>query len=218
MLPFSREQFFDVFAAYNDAVWPLQIAAYVLGLAAIALEFRPGCHGSRIVSAILACIWLWTGIAYHGLFFAPINPAAYGFALLFVAQGLLFLVLGVFANRLQFAFNATSAAWIGLLFALYAAVIYPLIGLWSGHAYPNLPMFGITPCPVTIFTFGLLLMAKPGFSRWLLVIPFVWSLIGGSAAILLGVPQDWLLMASGFIAIPMIVLAGRQNNLIGYIA
>ena len=30
-------------------------------------------------------------------------------------------------------------------------------------------------------------------TRWLLAIPFIWSLIGGSAAFLLDVPQDWVL-------------------------
>jgi hypothetical protein len=31
----------------------------------------------------------------------------------------------------------------------------------------------------------------------LLVIPVLWSLVGGSAAFLLQVPQDWILLASG---------------------
>ena len=34
-------------------------------------------------------------------------------------------------------------------------------------------------------------------SRSLLVIPVVWSLVGGSAAFLLDMPQDWPLLASG---------------------
>ena len=70
-------------------------------------------------------------------------------------------------------------------------------------------MFGVAPCPVTIFTFGLLLMTTGPISYWLLVIPFIWSLIGGSAAILLDIRQDWLLLVSGFIAVPVIV-AGKR--------
>ena len=41
--------------------------------------------------------------------------------------------------------------------------------------------------------------------RWILVIPVVWSLIGGSAAILLKVPQDWLLLIGGCIALTLII-------------
>src|SRR5260370_12258317 len=35
-----------------------------------------------------------------------------------------------------------------------------------------MPMFGVTPCPVTIFTFGLLLLTVCPVPRWLFVIPF----------------------------------------------
>jgi len=31
MLPFTPAQFQSVFAAYNDAIWPAQIVAYMLG-------------------------------------------------------------------------------------------------------------------------------------------------------------------------------------------
>ena len=41
-------------------------------------------------------------------------------------------------------------------------------------------------------------------SRRLLVIPVLWSLIGGSAAILLGMTQDWLLFVSSFKVIAML--------------
>jgi hypothetical protein len=72
-----------------------------------------------------------------------------------------------------------------------------------------MPMFGITPCPLTIFTFGMLMLTNAPVPRRLLVIPVAWSLIGGSAAFLLDVPQDWLLLFSGLAAVP-IVLAGRR--------
>jgi hypothetical protein len=93
----------------------------------------------------------------------------------------------------------------------YAAIIYPVIGIATGHAYPEMPMFGVTPCPVVIFTFGLLLLTVRPVPRWLLVVPFIWSLIGGSAAILLQVPQDWLLLFSGAITVPLLVLRDGQT-------
>ena len=42
MLPFTLEQFLNVFATYNKAIWPAQIAAYVLGTIAVAALLRPG--------------------------------------------------------------------------------------------------------------------------------------------------------------------------------
>jgi hypothetical protein len=204
MLPFTRDQFLEIFAAYNGAVWPAQVVAYLLAAIAVALLFRPGRSTDQIVAAVLAAMWLWTGVAYHGLFFATINQAAILFAALFVAEGILLLHAGL-AGRLRFAFGRGAAASIGIAFILYAAFLYPLIGTALGHAWPDLPMFGVTPCPVTIFTFGMLLLAKAPVPRLLVVIPFLWSLVGGSAAILLDVPQDWLLLASGFVAVPLIL-------------
>lgn len=86
---------------------------------------------------------------------------------------------------------------LGWAFIAYAMIAYPLIGLWSGHRPGELPMFGIAPCPVTLFSFGVLLPAAPPLPRWFVVVPITWFVIGGSAAFLLAVPQDWLLLFSG---------------------
>jgi hypothetical protein len=40
MLPFTPEQFLAVFVNCNNAIWPIQIAAYLLGGIAVALLFR----------------------------------------------------------------------------------------------------------------------------------------------------------------------------------
>ena len=212
MLPFTPEQFTAVFVSYNNAIWPLQVGAYLLGVVAVALLFRPGRLFDRVIAGILAAMWLWTGIAYHALFFASINRAAYLFGALFVVEGACLAFAGMVRDRLCFGFRAGPAAWVGAAFLAYAAIVYPFIALWTGHPYPEMPMFGVTPCPVTIFTFGMLLLTTRPPSRWLLVIPFIWSLIGGSAAVLLGVPQDWALLASGLIAIPLILHRDRDST------
>lgn len=208
MLPFTREEFVAVFAEYNLAVWPAQVLAYVLGIAMLACLWRPSRPADRLIAGGLAAMWLWTGIAYQWMHFAAINPAAFGFAALFVLQGVLFGV-AVARGSLRFGPPGKPSAWAGMALVLYAGVLYPLVGMWSGHAYPAMPMFGIAPCPVVIFTFGLLLLATSHVSRWLLVVPVAWSLIGGSAAFLLGIPQDWPLLFSG-LAVPLIVLQERR--------
>ena len=78
----------------------------------------------------------------------------------------------------------------------FATLIYPAWGAFAGHSYPATPLFGVAPCPTTIFTVGVLLLGNWRAVRWLLIIPAIWSLIGGSAAILLQVPQDAGLLAS----------------------
>jgi len=212
MLPFDRDQFISVFVAYNNAIWPAQVAAYVLGMAIVILALRDGHRYRQAIAFGIAAMWLWTGIAYHALYFAPINRAAFFFAALFVAQAIMVGLHGSSRGAVGLAPPKGAAGWIGIGFLAYSAVLYPLIGMWSGHRYPELPMFGVTPCPVTLFTFGMFLLARTPLPKWLLVIPALWSLIGGSAAILLAIPQDWLLLASGIVAVPLIVLRDRSGR------
>ena len=210
MLPFTREEFFTLFAQYNTAVWPIQIVAYVLGGAMVAALGWPSRTADRFVSGGLAAMWLWTGVAYQWMHFSAINPAAIGFAALFVLQGVLFIVAAV-RGTLNFAKPARASAWGGLALVVYAALMYPLLAPLAGHQYPAMPMFGIAPCPVVIFTFGFLLLTTTHVSQWLLVVPVAWSLIGGSAAFLLGIPPDWLLLFSG-LAAPFIVVRERRAS------
>jgi hypothetical protein len=156
-MPFTVEQFFDVFQIYNTAIWPAQIVAYVLGIVALGMALRPSSVSSRIVSTILAAFWIWMGVFYHLIYYSHINSAAWIFGILSVLQGVLFLAVGTFRGQLSFGFRFKPLPMIGACFMLYAMVIYPLLGISLGHAYPRAPMFGVAPCPTTIFTFGLLL-------------------------------------------------------------
>jgi hypothetical protein len=210
MLPFTREQFFGVFAAYNTAIWPAQLVAYVLGLVVVAALLRPSPRGHRVVAGVLAFLWVWTGVAYHGLFFARINPLALALGALFVVQGGLFAIAGLAGRRLVFGRPPGFGSVVGGALVAYAAVVYPLLGLSTGHAYPAQPMFGITPCPLTLFTLGVLLLTTAPVPRGLLVVPLLWSVVGGSAAFMLGVPQDWPLMFSG-LTVVLLVLRDRRR-------
>jgi Family of unknown function (DUF6064) len=208
MLPFTTDQFMSVFAGYNHSIWPIQVLAYLVGSGMVVMLLRPSRAGDRFIGAGLAAMWAWTGIAYHWLHFSTINKAALVFGALFVLQGILLFHASVIRGQLWFGGARGMTSWLGWALVLYSSLIYPLIGMWNGHHYPAMPMFGVAPCPVTLFTFGLLLLSVAPVSRWLMVIPFVWSLIGGSAAVLLSVPQDWPLLFSG-VAMVLIVLRDR---------
>ncbi|HZP20142.1 MAG TPA: DUF6064 family protein [Bauldia sp.] len=209
MLPFSREAFLSVIVDYNQAIWPAQIVAYLVGLAAIgALVWRKP-FSDRAIAGALAAMWLVTGAAYHAMFFTAINPAAYLFAAAFILEAGVLVYCGMFRGQLRFGFDGSPAAWVGAAFLAYAGLAYPLLAIATGHAYPELPMFGLTPCPVTIFTFGLFLMTTQRVPRVLFVIPFLWSLVGGSAAFLLNIVPDWFLLASGVIALAMLLPRDR---------
>jgi len=54
MLPFTLEQFLNVFVDDNNAVWPAQVLAYLLALVMTALVIRPSPNRRREVAAGLA--------------------------------------------------------------------------------------------------------------------------------------------------------------------
>jgi hypothetical protein len=107
-----------------------------------------------------------------------INPATLIFGLFFILQGLFFLLTGTVMERLAFRFKLKPLPIIGGCFILYAMVVYPLLGIRFGHSYPSAPMFGVAPCPTTIFTFGMLLWSAKPVPGYLLVIPFSGLLLG----------------------------------------
>ena len=210
MLPFSRAQFLELFAAYNSAVWPAQLIAYALGALALMALVGPTRMRGRIALASLAVMWLWTGSAYHIIFFAAVNPGAILFGLLFIVQA---AVLAVLAARdgILFRLRGDAPSMAAAFLLVYSLIAYPLIALMT-HSASEIPMFGITPCPVTLFTLGFLLLAEPRPPLWAWVAPVLWSLIGGSAGILLGVVQDWPLLVAGVTAMLFAYLPGRGGS------
>jgi hypothetical protein len=200
-MPFTVEQFFDVFESYNRAIWPAQIVTYILGIIIVFLVMLKDNDFGRIISGILATVWLWTGVCYHLLHFSLINSIAVIFGIFFVLQGLLFILIGTIQGKLSYQFIYKPFPIGGAVIIFYAMVAYYLLGVLWGHSYPRAPVFGVAPCPVTIFTLGLFLWSKKPVKWILLIIPISWSLIGTMAAIQLRVPQDYGLGLSGLLVL-----------------
>ena len=212
MLPFNVEQFLNVFAEYNQAIWPMQVVLVFTALAAVFLVLKPNSLSNRVITLLLACLWLWMGIAYHLEFFTRINQAGYAFAALFIAQAALFLLAGIVKKALTFRVRWNAVGIVGGLFIVYSLLIYPAVGFFSGHRYPYSPTFG-APCPTTIFTFGLLLWADRKVPRYALWIPLLWSLIAMFAAISLGMLEDVGLPVAGIMGTTLILLRnGRMES------
>lgn len=203
-LPFTAEQFFAVFRAYNETLWPAQLFLLALALIVVGLiAFQHRWSGIG-VSAILAFLWGWLGLAYHLAFFASINPLAYVFSAVSIAGALVFLWQGVVRRRLEFRFAPTARTHVGLLLVLFALVAYPAWSAWSGHPYPAMPTFGL-PCPTTLFTIGILSSLVAPYPRSPFVVPVLWCLVGSQAAFLLGVLQDLGLIVAAVAGITLMV-------------
>ena len=87
-LPFTAQQFFDVFRRYNEAIWPgqfvLNAIAVTAALAAYRANLRQSRRAAQTAIVLIAILWLWTGVVYHGIYFRTrlsrslnrVNPAS----------------------------------------------------------------------------------------------------------------------------------------------
>jgi len=210
-MPFTVEQFLDILGKYNLAVWPRQWLFYLVVILTLILAVKKTSYSDKVISGILSFFWSWMGVVYHLLFFSQINKAAYAFGALYIIQGLLFFYVGIIKNRLSFRFQLNTYTLIGSLFIIYAVGLYPILGYIFGHIYPKSPTFGL-PCPTTIFTFALLLWTEKAFPKYLLVIPFIWSVIGFSAAVSLGIREDIGLLIAGVVGSLMILFRDKSKT------
>lgn len=210
-MPFTAQQFMELFAEYNTSVWPAQAGLILLALLAVASLFIEFPKRDQLISGTLAFFWAWMAIAYHFVFFTRINNAAWLFGSVFILEALLLVWVGIIKQSLHFHSSNNLAAKLGLLLIAYALVLYPALNLTLGHTYPTMPTFGL-PCPVTIFTLGLLLNTTPLAAKLLLVIPLLWAVIGSSAAYLLGIVEDLGLMLAGLLCLYLFVTQSSSRD------
>jgi hypothetical protein len=208
-LPFTTEQFLEIFRQYNLSVYPIQYLFYLLAATVIWFSIRKFKNSDRLIVLILSFLFIWMGLVYHILYFATINTAAYVFGSIFVLQAILLLYYGVFKRRLTFQARLNFNGIVGILLIVYALFGYPVIGYFSGHAYPYSPTFGV-PCPTLIFTYGIILWSDQKFPRTLLVIPLLWSIVGLSAVSLMGMTEDLGLLFSALITTILILARDKR--------
>ena len=192
MLPFTRDQFLAVFADYNQSLWPIAVTLWVLTAWALSRSGERTRDQRRSLSFLLAVHWVWSAVAYHAAFFAAINPAAMLFSVLFLLEAVLLVWYGVMRDDLLFGTSGPVRRRTSQGLIAYA-LAYPALNWLDGHRYPWLPTFGV-PCPTTILTIGFLLGATPPVPRPVVVVPILWGIIGGSAALLLDMHVDVMLL------------------------
>jgi hypothetical protein len=205
-IPFDSEQFLDVFRRYNEATAWARAVLVVAGVtAALLAGTRRRAHVAIYVTAGL---WVWAAVAYHLGFFAQINPAARSFAVAFLIEAGL---LVWWARRRPELIPPSRAEWIvAIVLFTYALLLYPAIGYAGGLSYPAIPTFGV-PCPVTIFTFGILALHARRLPSIVLVVPVLWSLAGAYAAVQLGMTQDLALPAAA-VSVIALFIRGRRHE------
>ena len=205
----TLEQMLSVFEAYNTATWIIQIVACLLGITAVFLTVKTSAYSSRIITAILSLIWLWTGIVFCIMYWAPGFTPSYGYAALYIIQGIIFFT-GILKPKLSFRFTADIYSFLGILFIVYSMVGYTLVGYFLGHIYPQSVSIILAPCPTVVFTFGILLLTDKKVPKYILIIPLLWSLCG-IMPVYMGIREDIGLIIAGVLGTTLILVRDRKK-------
>lgn len=209
MFPELRiEGFLAILEKYNTDIWPLQIIAYMLGIAVIVMAVKRTGFSNRAISLILSFFWLWSGIVFCVLYWNKSFKLAYVFGILLTVQGLIFLY-GFIRQNISFSYPGDFYSSYGILMIFYAMIGYFLIGLFIGHTYPHSFPFGLVPCPTAIFTLGILLWTDKKVPKYILIIPALLSL-AGIIAIVKTIYEDMGLLILGLLAVFLIIYRDKR--------
>lgn len=207
-----QQTFFSMLAEYHTQIHPFPYLGSMLGLMVIVLFLSPYPHKSRVSLLTLAFLWAWNGLVMFTYHFAELYPVNYALqGVLFPIQALLLSHAAFMKAPPEFDVASGVSGKAGLALMFTALFLYPIIGNITGHYYPAAPVFP-DPCCLTIFTFGYLLSARARMPSGLIVIPFLWSLMGIVAVMKLGVMADGLMVVVGIGCSVAILLKNRTAS------
>jgi hypothetical protein len=205
----NAEHFFQRMAEYNNAIWPAQIISYGLAIIIIINSIKQWKVSNEINTTILAILWIWNGAVTEMLFFSKFQTQYYVWGILWILQGIFFIIIG-FKNRFDYKIQKNWYSYAGILFILYALVVYPLIGSFVGHGFPRGPIFGVAPCPVCVFTFGVLLFVDKKVPISVLLFPLLWAILGLYPIIIMGIIADVGEIVVAVTGFTLIVMRNRK--------
>lgn len=208
-LPYSAEVLYSFLAGYNAALWPLQLLAYALALAALLLAWKPRRWSGRATSVALAAGWAACGFVFHLEHFLPINFFAGYFVPVFLLQALLLFWSGGVLGRLDFRLRRDRSGALALALAAAALVLVPLLGWLGGHRLDGAAIVGLAPAPTLLFTLALLLLSETRPPLYLLPLPLLAAGIGAAEAWFLDLPWEALPPVLALLAIAAIQIRRR---------
>ena len=212
LLMFSPETYYRLFELYNTVIWPVQIAALASGAVIFALMLSRLPWSGRAVSLLLALAWLFVAYAYFYTRYATINIAAPYYALAFVAQAVLLLLIGGAAGKLTFAQRHGWVRRAGLALFLFELAVQPLIGPTLGRSWGAVELFGTAPDPTVLATLGVALAAdRMRFE--LFVIPLLWCAVTGGTLWTMQSPDALIMPAAGLFTLGLALYKRGKTRL-----
>ena len=200
-LMFSPRTYYRLTELYNTDIWPAQPVAMALGVAVVIRRLRDGLVAGGAIAVVLAALWLWVGWAYFYVRYDVINWTGSYIAAAFAIEAALIAWVGLLRGRLVPAGRA-MAGRAGIVMALAAVVLYPLMAPLLGRPWMQGEVFGVMPDPTAVATLGL--MAASARPPWVLfVVPLAWCAVSGATLWTMGAPEALVAPAAAVLALTL---------------
>lgn len=206
----DTEQFFQIMAEFNNAVWPAQIIFYALSIFFIFTSINTKKFFNNINILILSSLWIWNGAVTLLMYFTRFHAQYYLWGVVWILQGLAICYYGIYKKQISFRIKKDLHSITGLIFIFYALIVYPLIGAWLGHPFPQGPLFGAAPCPTVIFTFSVFLFSENRVKPYLMYFPLLWALMSLYPIIGMGVYADIGEIIAAIAAFILIIIRNKK--------
>ena len=209
-LLFAPRTYYRLIELYNNDIWPLQVAALIVGMLVFWLMLGRKPSGARLATAMLAACWLWVAWAFHWQRYTTINWSASYFAVGFAIEALLLIWIGVIRGQMQFDSFWSVTGRVGSAVFVFALIVEPLIGLLSGRSWLQLEVFGVGADPTVVATLGLLMAtSRVHWLAW--AVPVLWCVVSGVTAATMNAADALVLPAVAMVAV-LSKLASRQHG------
>lgn len=211
MLPFTNPVYFSLVARYYGEIAPLPLLAPLLGLGVVTALVLRMPFAEPLAALVLAAAWIWTGAGFYLGPFADLYFAAPALGVIWILQGL--LVAGIGLRRRapsKHPSAAVRATGLGIAVAGLAAV--PVLDGLLSAPWTSVRLFGATPAPTLLASFGIFLLLRGKGTGLLIILPALLTLETAYTAWVLSRIQDALLPLAALLSLVTIAPPGMTDN------
>lgn len=208
MIP--ANDWWNVLAAYNQSIFPLQILFYALAVFITAyFLIKPGKMASNIASIFFSCTFLWIGTVFFFTLGKDL-PAYQAQTFLFISLSVCFFA-NLFTKNTRFQLSKDPTRKTITIIAFIIVLAYPLVSLVIGRPLERYLLPGSFPCPTTALAIIFFSTSTPPKKRWLSAVTIGLMLLWAIPFPIMiqipkfGVYEDGIMLASGFFLIASLI-------------
>ena len=174
LIPYSAEVYQGLFTYYYQTISPVHIAALGIGLFLVVLSARYSKRGGLIGQMVLAALWVWNGVVFHGQCLADLNWAAQYFGYAFIAQGAL-ITIYVYVQRDTVYKPTPGTRTASGVIIILAMTFSPTVAAILETPISHSQLFGVTPLTIILASIATWLTAYQRPPLALMIIPILWA-------------------------------------------